>query len=287
MPHRNPRRGQSLVEFALVAMVTYVLLAAILTFGQLFFTAQVVQSAANTLAREISVAELAEVEDDTDPDYLGSIEDVVNKRKLPDVFDPDLLIFDLALVEPGLTLRQHIDKNWPSVNKILSVVMINDGDYLRYPGATIVSTEDGDRYFIAQAVDGKFTEWIPIVEDFSGDKFRFTPDPATGGIVAARINYPFHSVSFSAMKKSDDILVPNIGNYFEVSPKLDDPENEEANEDREYFESGESPEYLDPRTELYGGEFGLGRQYAWGKQVRPYRHILSGQAVYRREVFVP
>ena len=48
------RRGQSLVEFALVAFVLYFLFAGILSFGQLFFGAQSLQSAADTAAREIA-----------------------------------------------------------------------------------------------------------------------------------------------------------------------------------------------------------------------------------------
>ncbi|PQO28999.1 TadE/TadG family type IV pilus assembly protein [Blastopirellula marina] len=271
MTRLKTRRGQSLVEFALVALVTYMLLAAILTFGRLFFVAQVVQSASNTLAREISVAELAEIEDPADEDYLSSVEDVVNKGKAPNVFDPELLIFDLNDIAAGLTLREHIDQNWPTVNKILSVVMINDGTHFRYPGVKKDPAGVPSGFYIAQSEDGEFVEWIPVVEDFSGGRFRFLPNPEVGGVVAARINYPFHSVSLSAMKKSADVLDENIGNYFEA----------------EEFLPNDKPVYLDPRTELYAGDELLGRQYAWGTQVRPYRHIISGQAVYRREVFVP
>ena len=35
----------------------------------------------------------------------------------------------------------------------------------------------------------------------------------------------------------------------------------------------------------YAGRFGLGKQLAFGKSVRPFRRLLSAQAIYRREVF--
>ena len=35
----------------------------------------------------------------------------------------------------------------------------------------------------------------------------------------------------------------------------------------------------------YGGQYGLGEQGALGRRVRPYRRVISAQAIYRREVF--
>ena len=35
----------------------------------------------------------------------------------------------------------------------------------------------------------------------------------------------------------------------------------------------------------YAGEESLGKQDAWGQITRPYRRLLSAQAIYRREVF--
>ncbi len=35
---------------------------------------------------------------------------------------------------------------------------------------------------------------------------------------------------------------------------------------------------------IYAGNFGLGRQYALAKTVRPYRSLLQAQAIFRREV---
>ena len=37
----------------------------------------------------------------------------------------------------------------------------------------------------------------------------------------------------------------------------------------------------------YAGPYGLGVLHAWGRDVRPYRRILTAGAAFRREVFAP
>src|SRR4051812_20704720 len=65
------RRGSVLLEFALIALVLYLILAATLEFGRALFGAQVLQQATDVLAREIGrtplppVATLQQVLDDT------------------------------------------------------------------------------------------------------------------------------------------------------------------------------------------------------------------------------
>ena len=51
---RRTRRGQALVEFAVIALIVYMLLAAILTFGHMLFVAQGTQQAVDVAGREIS-----------------------------------------------------------------------------------------------------------------------------------------------------------------------------------------------------------------------------------------
>ena len=67
--HRRNRRGQSLVEFAIVSLVVYMLLAAILSFGQMLVLRQTVQQAADVAARELSRTPLPAVPDSQDPLY--------------------------------------------------------------------------------------------------------------------------------------------------------------------------------------------------------------------------
>jgi len=94
----------------------------------------------------------------------------------------------------------------------------------------------------------------------------FTVNSPQGGVAALRLNYPFQSVFFSqwigdGWVEADDSLVS----------ELNSPNG--------------SP--VDPGGEAgpYEGQFGLGRQLAWGTSLRPYRRLISTQAVYRREVF--
>lgn len=50
---------------------------------------------------------------------------------------------------------------------------------------------------------------------------------------------------------------------------------------------GDNDGYTDGAPGIYGGKYGLGRQLANAQQlgVRPFRKVISAQAVYRREAF--
>ncbi len=72
---KNMRRGQALVEFAMVSLVVYLLLAATLTFGQLFYSGQTIQQAADVAAREISRTPLLATANLMDVLYSGSPSD--------------------------------------------------------------------------------------------------------------------------------------------------------------------------------------------------------------------
>src|SRR3954471_10138442 len=84
------RRGSVLVEFALIALVLYLILAATLEFGRALFGAQIVQQAADILARELSrtplppVAALQQVFDDTTGQYdpNGVVKSTIYDRSL-------------------------------------------------------------------------------------------------------------------------------------------------------------------------------------------------------------
>lgn len=264
------RKGQSLVEFALVALVLYLLLGAIFTFGHALYVAQQVQMSADLLAREVSRTP-------------GSVSTPTLRSALSDVsitsttFDESLLIYDYV---DGENLAETI-QSWPIVNRQLSVVMIDDGDTFRIPGARERTVAGEQRIQIARTLDADFSnnaDWVDVVEELTSDTdgSLYPPGGDAGGVVALRINYPVHSAFFTAMEPlpaGSQFADPNA-NFIEVP----DPASE--------FDV-ETPARLDPRTELYGGDRGLGRQYAWGTQVRPYRRIVSGQAIYRREVFTP
>src|ERR1043166_3894614 len=97
--HHARRRGAVLVEFALIALVLYLLLAVTIEMGRSLYSAQLVQQAADVAAREISRTPLP-------PDV--SLERVLYDRSLPsnprvlrDIYSEDYLVVDLGQLAPG------------------------------------------------------------------------------------------------------------------------------------------------------------------------------------------
>src|SRR3954447_10064457 len=92
----KPRRGSVLVEFALIALVLYLILAVTLEFGRALFGAQVLQQATDVMAREISrtplppVATLQQVLDNTNGQFDSN--DVVKRS----IYDSSLLVVPLG-----------------------------------------------------------------------------------------------------------------------------------------------------------------------------------------------
>jgi hypothetical protein len=100
------------------------------------------------------------------------------------------------------------------------------------------------------------------------------------GLAAVRMNYPYQAAMLSGFQPSfataADPLPPNMGN-----PILAD--------DGSVLELNAPPGGPiddDGAVGPYAGPFGLGRQLALaGRTVRPFRRLISTQAIYRREVF--
>jgi len=132
------RHGAVLVEFALVALVMYLLLAAILEFGRMFYCAQTVQAAADFAARELSRTPLSPVDVPTLEIALGT--QVVRET----VYTEDYLAIDVS--EQAGDLIEYLDSldpPVPPVNMLLVPVMfvdqVGDRRILRYPGALVTS----------------------------------------------------------------------------------------------------------------------------------------------------
>jgi hypothetical protein len=292
---RHLRSGQSLVEFAVVALVMYMLLAAILTFGHALYVAQGLQAAADLAAREISRKSLPAV---------TTLETVLADGSLDDVYSEDYLVYDLDNLPEGESFFENIVPGWPLVNQQLATLMIVDrpdldGDgnpdrnLIRYPGTLLShpSTPSGLTVgiplVVGRSASGSETiRWVPVVEEIENDT---NPDPFSiesnqQGIVALRINYPFQSASMSSFRYSDEshLFEPTISN-----PNLaNDGEVTELNEFDRPGDLLERPLVTDRiYAGTYGGTYGLGAQGALGQIMRPYRRMISAQAIYRRELF--
>ena len=294
------RRGQSLVEFAIVALVLYMLLAAILTFGHMLYVAQGLQGAADLAAREISRTPLGAT--------LSFDDAVFNDEKVKArIYDPKYLVFDLDTLASGESFFDIV-RNWPLLNQQLATLMIVDrpdlnGDgtpdrnFIRYPGALLIDSTGNSEYTVGiplvttRAGDGVETiRWVNVIEEIKPDGATspFSVASDQRGIVALRINYPFQSASMSSFR-------PNAAGPFE--PTIGQPN---AADDGAVTQLNAAPGGLTgaPLSDgelyagTYGGQFGLGAQGAMGSQeltggrpVRPYRRVISAQAIYRREVF--
>lgn len=293
---RFARRGQSLVEFAVVALVVYMLLAAILTFGHALYVAQGLQTAADLGAREISRTPLpAEM---TFEDAIKN--DVVRER----VFDEAWLVVNLTEFYQNFdppngeqtSVFRHLVPQMPPLNQQLATLMIveerdvnGDGTVervLRYPGALLPADPEisppGTLEYpnwvvptlsvqipLVSRTDGVETglKFIPVVEEIkpSDSDSPFSLSSDSRGVVALRINYPFQSASMSSFSHDEE------HSEFPFEPTIGRPNV--ANE----------AESVAPGT--YAGANGLGVQLALGQRVRPYRRVISAQAIYRREIF--
>jgi hypothetical protein len=315
---RRARGGQSLVEFAMIALVLYLLLAAIIEFGRMLHGAQVVQAAADFAARELSRTPLP---------AAARFEDVVQPGPTAPaaaVYSEDFLAIDVRpwLADPqGQSLLEYLrsdrfesanGRRLPRVNEQLVPMMFLshvgvsiDGRpwLLRFPGAIVTSSTAPSGYTIKvpliagrDASGVETIQWVEVLEDLQAGDEQSTPgDPADPfhiasqerGVVALRINYPFQAATMSGYRRNalgpfePNISFPNQANDAAVNAPSTTGTPVAPN-----------PEGTAGYGGAYGGTYGLGEhgamnspQLAAGFPLRPFRRVISAQAIYRREVF--
>ena len=319
------RRGAALVEFALMSLTIYLLVAAGIEFGRMVFISQVLQDAARVAAREFSVTQFP-AED--------TFEQALAEPAAAGIWDPNQLVVDMQPVHAqavldGISDDAELDRvftNMPVVNRALRPAFIGDNPvidgaqrrFLRYPGALLTTTAtqfNGGFTVGVPRVSGRTAEgvetveWVPVVSEVRanladpacGTFSLLQPNPAptdcgagydptvARGIAAVAINYPFQSAMLSSFQKNaasaGDPLPPNVMQAFVADDgSVVDTKNPPPN----LIDASRLP---DPGTDLasgpYGGQFGLGIQRAFAKDVRPYRNLMVGQAMFRREVIAP
>jgi TadE-like protein len=311
---RRPERGAALVEFALVSLVLYLLLAGAIEFGRLMVDANALQDVARVAARELAVAPISAGASFDDALTL----DDVRRR----IYDPACLVVDLA--DPAVVSDPDgFLAALPVVNRELRTLMITEPsrpNLLRYAGA-LLSDGTGAQCSavgpggqaaatgltvaipLINARDATGMEtitWVNVVEEirtaqgcpergpfkllpYDPNQDECGPDPnpvPDRGLAAVRINYPYQAATLSGFRPSSpsdtDPLPPNWSN-----PILADDGVESTNA------PPGAPIDDDPSAVgAYAGPFGLGRQFALaGQTVRPFRKLISAQAIFRREVF--
>jgi len=302
---RRLDRGAVLVEFALVALVFVVLAGAVFDYGRAFFAAQQIQRAGRVASREVALLPLppagidlagaldcrrADVTAGTPPcDALAGAPVLPRET----VFDPDFLAVPCALV-PGGGCASDADldaffRTLPVVNQLLRPLMLLDRTdacpdpadppcLLRYPGALVSDDASATGFSVVIPVvgDGGGFACVPVVEPV-GAGFA----ASGGGVVSLRINYPFQAAALLAWNVDaagnaslEEAADP--GACAGLAPGL----APQATGGRVPVATGT------PNVGPTAGPLGLGRQLAFGRVVRPFRRVISAEAVFRREVYL-
>lgn len=294
------RSGQALVEFAIIALALTFLLAAILSMGQMFYAAQIIQQAADVGAQELArmpLNPMAQFDNPNDP--TDSTTALANTQVVAQIYDETKLYVSKGTMGGKSLFQYASDENWPLINRLLMPLMFYDLglDAYRYPG-TIVSGPSGTTVRVLVPNGSGGYAWHPVVEeirsspdDASTGHYSVTSSSTLPGTVQLRINYPFQAAGLIAYQPSASN--PLVASTDPTTPLLAD---DSAVSITNSLPSGYTLESQSLGTQgsgfgNYAGEYGLGQMVAWGSQapggVRPFRRVVTGQGVYRREVFGP
>lgn len=303
-------RGAVLVEFALLSLTLYLILAGGLEMGRAVFCSQLLQDVARTAARELAVTQL--------PATYSFDEAMKDCRVRQKIYDPKWLVIDLA-DHPEETLDEFFAQ-LPIVNQMLRPLMFVDTTtvrgrsrrLLRYPGALLWNSKPDPcalrptEFIVGVPVvverrgskGYESIRWVPVVEEIRADpdnrfggafsviargRGRSPVENLKRGLVALRVNYPFQAAALSGFRSPQGLGRTNgkriiIADDIQVT-QLNEPPGRLVYPP---VTEGHTPnENVGPNA----GAFGLGKQFALGQSVRPYRKLISAQAVFRRESF--
>lgn len=320
---RRDERGAALVEFALVSLVLYMLLAAGIEFGRMMFAANVVQDAARLAARELAVAPLRA---DVTFEYALTCDPGADAACLADlrrrVFDPACLVVDMN--DPAVAADpEAYFASMPVVNRTLRSLFISEperSNLLRYPGALLGDNSGASCSAIGpngQAAATGYTVgipmvtsrgangaetiiWVPVVEEIRAERtcpqrgafsLVYTPSVDDCGPLGAD---PVTDRGLAAVRVNYPYQAATLSGFQPAPPTLTDPRPPNwagviTADDGSVLEGNAAPgSTLDDQTiaGTYAGPYGLGRQLAFaGRTVRPYRRLVSAQSIHRREVF--
>ncbi len=304
-------RGAVLVEFALIVIAFYLLFAGTFEIGRMVFSAQILQNAARVGARELALIPLPATYTfdkalGVNPPYstLPAADQANVDRVRELVYDPTLLAVDLSAYSDDASFQVFV-ATWPPLNRMLLPLMLREDvggvPYLRYPGALVQAgsfgtDSTGDSLIVMVPVvtrrgagGAEFIEWHHVVEEMrasAGDAatgpFSMIPTPpqTQQGLVALRVNFPFQAGMLTAFQASAP------GDPFVNDPVLAD-DGAVTVDSASAGTSATLPGALVSASSegTYSGQYGLGKQFALAKEVRPFRRSLSAQSIFRREVF--
>jgi hypothetical protein len=295
-----------LVEFSLVALILYVLLASMVEFGRAYVMVQGAEQAARVAARELALLPL--------PASLSFEEALATPIVLERVYDPSFLVIDVQAQVPDVDGipgigGPDIDAFFgllPVVNRALRPLMtretvalggaFGERDLIRYPGALLLDPAAppgasgltiGIPQVVGRDADGVETIiWRRVVEEVRENlpgpvpatESPFSVLSADGGLVALRIHVPFQAATLGSYRTQ------GAGPF---EPNLQHPNLALDSAVRVAEESpalwGEVINSLDSAG-AYGGPYGLGTLTALNTQLRPFRRLFVAQSIQRREL---
>ena len=317
------RDGQALLEFAIMIPLFLVLIGATVSFGLFFYQGNVLQQAVDVAAQEISRMPFAPGQQlglgRLDKCNLTDL--VCDEADfLSQIYDESLLVIPDSAWDSSSIFNDDFPAyaaTLPLINRLLVPVMIRDAarNLTRYPGA-LVTNDAGQltvliplvAYSYNGIVDGyrcsgeTIVEWVAPVEEILVDHdgnaatanqgpYRLVSSTESAddipsfvrGMVALRINYP--SQSTTMINRTD---LPASENPDGLRGQVIVVANDEILDDGDtgcYTLAVNDPPVAGNPADPFGGRYGLGSLGVLKGRVRPYRKVMSFQAIYRREVF--
>ena len=210
----------------------------------------------------------------------------------------------------------------PLLNRLLVSSMIRDNDMTRFPGTIVVNNSTGEETVLIPIVEysrraddvgqvpttiraaGEIVvEWVAPVEEIRVDhdqdastsregpfKLSYESPPTLAsfqpGMVALRINYPAQSTTLINRITDSGQVNGQLGGVIVIAGDTTLASGATTGCYSIVAPSARiSPASGSPGSNANAGLYGLGELEALTRVVRPYRKVMSFQAIYRREVF--
>jgi len=258
---KRDQSGSVLIEFALISLALYLIMATTVEFGRAFLMANVAQSAANTAAALLSrttIAKTAMTPEELlmDPEVLGT------------VYDPNFLVVDTACPPHDLACIDAFVATLPRVNQFLfRTTMIQDPNttMFRYPGAVPTPDPLNPYGIVSVSHDANGVEMVTCCNRVLQAEII----PGTNGrSIHVAFTYPYQAVMLS-----------DFGPPHQINPNGDESNIVDANGNWGVHQVSQADQDIDVPAGPYSGENGLGKQFAFSQAVRPYRKLLTEEAV--------
>lgn len=253
------RRGQSLVEFAIISLVLTLIVAGLLGLAIMLMQ--------GTMTANASISASMLFDQQINQSEVQTTEDIYQRLRDLNLYDDAALVLTKDQYESA---RDGTDANFPRLNqKMLGLYQWDpDRQRYRYPGTVV--TYNGAPAILIPKVEYDESETItawyrPVQIDYTPGQIAVDVTLYMASQPAALMSYPVDADGFSIgnpIEANDDTVV--------VTAALPTGFNFDAT--------------VVEQTEIASvnrGNFGLGELYAYNTSVRPYRVVISNEGTFR------